>query len=99
MHDLKDAVQEMAIAHGKDTQDLARGLYQTISALGDDAADTVKVLEINSRAATAGLATTEDAIALTSAVTKAYGDTSAAAVQRVSDLAFQTVKLGQTTFP
>ena len=34
-----------------------------------------------------------------SAVTKGYGDTSAAAVQHSADLAFETVKLGQTTFP
>ena len=97
--ELKQAVQGMAVAHGKDTTDLARGLYQTISAFGDGAGQTVRVLEINSRAAAAGLATTEQAISLTSSVTKAYGDTSARAVQRVADLAFQTVKLGQTTFP
>ena len=40
-----------------------------------------------------------DAIDLTSAVTKAYGDPSAGAVQGVSDLALETVRLGQTTFP
>jgi len=59
----------------------------------------MKVLEINSKAAAGGVATTRDAIDLTSAVTKAYGDTSAAAVQGVSDLALETVRLGQTTFP
>ena len=32
-------------------------------------------------------------------MTKGYGDTSSAAFQQVSDLAFQAVKLGQTTFP
>lgn len=99
VNELKIAVQQMAIAHGKSTQDLARGLYQTISAFGDEAGQTIKILEINSKAATAGMATTEQAIALTSAVTKAYGDTTAEAVQKASDLAFLTVKLGQTTFP
>ena len=99
VNELKGAVQQLAIAHGKDTTDLAAGLYQTISAFGDQAGDTLRVLEINSKAATAGVATTEQAIALTSSVTKAYGDTSATAVQKVSDLAFLTVKLGQTTFP
>ncbi len=97
--ELKREVQGLAVAHGKDTSDLAKGLYQTISAFGDEAGDTVKKLEINSKAATAGLASTLDAINLTSAVTKAYGDTSANAVQKVSDLSFVTVKLGQTTFP
>lgn len=96
--ELKKAVQDMAVATGKSTSDLTAGLYQVVSAFGDTA-DTTKVLDINARAATAGLATTLDAINLTSAVTKAYGDTSAEAVQKASDLAFVTVKLGQTTFP
>ncbi|MBT9156684.1 MAG: hypothetical protein DDT37_01672 [Firmicutes bacterium] len=88
----------MAVEVGKSTADLTRGLYQVISAFGDTA-DTAKILEINAKAAAAGLSTTEEAIALTSAVTKAYGDTSATAVGKVSDLALQTVRLGQTTFP
>jgi len=96
--ELKIAVQEMAIATGQSTDDLAGGLYQVISAFGDTS-DTAKILEINAKAAAAGVASTTDAIDLTSAVTKGYGDTSAAAVQQVSDLAFQAVKLGQTTFP
>lgn len=98
VNELKLSVQEMAIATGKSTKDLTGGLYQVISAFGDTS-DTVKILEINARAAAAGLATTADAINLTSAITKAYGDTSAEAVQKVSDLAFQAVKLGVTTFP
>ncbi len=96
--ELRDSVQEMAVDVGKSTGDLADGLYQVISAFGDTS-DTVNVLEINARAAAAGLATTTDAINLTSAVTKGYGDTSAESVQQVADLAFVAVQLGQTTFP
>lgn len=96
--ELKGNVQEMAVAVGKDTGDLADGLYQVISAFGDSA-DTTEVLRINAIAAAAGLASTTDAINLTSAVTKGYGDTSAQAVQHVADLAFKTVEMGQTTFP
>jgi TP901 family phage tail tape measure protein len=98
INELKRSVQDMAIATGKSTEDLAGGLYQVISAFGDSA-DTAKILDINARAAAAGMSTTTDAINLTSAVTKGYGDASAAAVQKASDLAFVTVKLGQTTFP
>ncbi|ADU30976.1 phage tail tape measure protein [Evansella cellulosilytica] len=98
VNDLKTSVQEMAIEVGKSTGDLTDGLYQTISAFGDTA-DTVEILEINAKAAAAGLATTSNAIDLTSAVTKGYGDTSAEAVQHASDLAFTTVRLGQTSFP
>lgn len=98
VNELKTAVQDMAITTGQSTEDLAGGLYQTVSAFGDTA-DTAKILEINAKAAAAGLSTVPESIALTSAVTKGYGDTSANAVQQVSDLALQTVALGQTTFP
>uniref|UniRef100_A0A6M3XLZ7 Putative tail protein n=1 Tax=viral metagenome TaxID=1070528 RepID=A0A6M3XLZ7_9ZZZZ len=96
--ELKSAIRDMAVTVGKDTTDLAQGAYQVISAWGDTA-DTVGILEIAAKAATAGVATTTDAIDLLSAVTKGYGDTSKEAVQKVSDMAFQTVTLGQTTFP
>lgn len=96
---LKEQVQALSVAHGKQSQDLVGGLYQTISAFGDRAGQTMEILRINSEAATAGVATTEQALALTSAVTKAYGDTSAAAVRHAADLALTTVRLGQTDFP
>ena len=96
--ELKSAIRDMAVKVGKDTTDLAEGAYQVISAFGDTA-DTVGILGIAAKAATAGVATTTDAIDLLSAVTKGYGDTSKEAVQKASDLAFQTVTLGQTTFP
>mgnify|MGYP001467114304 CR=1 FL=1 len=96
--ELKTTVQELAVTTGASTSDMADGLYNVISALGDTA-DTEKILEVNARAAAAGLATVTDAINLTSGVTKGYGDISAVATQKASDLAFTTVKLGQTTFP
>lgn len=98
VNELKKGVQDLAITTGKSTSDMADGLYQVISAFGDSG-DTMKILETNARAAAAGLATTTDAINLTSAVTKGYGDASAEATEKAADLAFQTVKLGQTTFP
>ncbi len=96
--ELKTAIREMAVEVGKGTADLAQGAYQVISAFGDTA-DTVAILEIAAKAATAGVADTTSAINLLSAVTKGYGDTSKEAVQKASDLAFMTVKLGQTNFP
>ena len=96
--ELKGEVQSLAISTGKSTDDISGGLYQVISAFGDTA-DTTKILEMNVKAAAAGVATTTEAINLTSAVTKAYGDTSAESVGKVADLAFMAVKLGQTDFP
>jgi len=95
---LKTGVQSLAIEMGKSTDDLAGGLYQVISAFGDTD-DALGQLKITSMAAKAGLASTEEALALLSSVTKGYGDTSTAAMTRSADLALTTVKLGQTTFP
>lgn len=80
------------------TSDLTDGMYQVVSAFGDSA-DAAKQLEIAAVAARAGNASTTDSISLLSAVTKGYNDTSIEAMQRASDLAFQTVKLGQTSYP
>lgn len=45
---LKQSVRDLSVAHGKDAQDLASGLYQTISAFGDRAGRTMEILRINS---------------------------------------------------
>lgn len=96
--ELQKNVLDLSPLVGKSTQDLTSGLYEVISAFGDSA-DSAKNLELAAKGATAGGATTKDSIALLSAVTKAYGDTSNVAQKKVSDLAFTTVKLGQTNFP
>ena len=96
--ELGEDVKRMARATGKSLDDLTGGLYQVISAFGDSA-DAVKILDISAKAAVAGLSTTTEALNLISAVTKGYGDTSAEAAQKAADLAFTTVRLGQTTFP
>lgn len=95
---LKGTIKDLSIESGKSLEDLAQGTYQIISAFGD-AIDTEEKLDIVTKGAIAGQADTTASLNLLSAVTKAYGDTSASALQKVSDLAFMTVKLGQTTFP
>lgn len=95
---LKDSVQDLAIETGKSTSDLSEGLFQVVSAFGDSA-DAADQLGIVAKAATAGISSTTESLNLLSAVTKGYGDTSAASLTKVSDLAFMTNKLGQTTFP
>lgn len=96
--ELRDAVRTMSKDTGKSTEDLTGGLYEVISAFGDTA-DTIKILETNAKSATASMTDTQTAIKLSSAVTKAYGDTSAEANKRVNDMAFKLVELGQTTYP
>lgn len=91
-------IKKLQTATGMSAQVLQEGLYQVISAFGDTA-DSAKILETASKGAAAGNATVTDSVNLLSAVTKGYGDTSSEAAQKASDLAFLTVKLGQTTFP
>jgi len=96
--ELSDEVLAVSNATGMLTSDLTDGLYQVVSAFGDSA-DAAAQLEIAAKAAVAGNASTTESINLLSAVTKGYGDTSAEAMRKAADLAFETVKLGQTTFP
>ncbi|MGJ0848192.1 phage tail tape measure protein [Tissierella praeacuta] len=97
LYELKDAIQDVSIDVAKDTSEIANATYGVISAYGD-AADTIDKVAINAKAATAGVASTDDALNLSSAVMKAFGDTSATANKKVMDLAFGTLKLGQTSF-
>jgi TP901 family phage tail tape measure protein len=98
INEMKTALQGMAVETGKGTGDLAAGLYELISTIGDSA-DTLDILEINAKAAAAGLATTTEAINFTTAVTKTYGDTSKEAFEQVANMAFQAINVGKTTFP
>jgi TP901 family phage tail tape measure protein len=94
--ELGDSVRRLAIDVGKDTADLTGGLYQVVSQFGDTA-DTMYLLETAAKASVAGLSSTTEAIDLLAAVIKGYNmDISEAS--KVSDYAFQTVKLGSTTF-
>lgn len=96
--ELSADVIKVSNATGISTDELSSGLYDVISAVGDTE-DSIKIMEIAAKAAAAGNAETAEAVSLLTAVTKGYGDTSGEAFQKASDLAFQTVKLGQTTFP
>lgn len=96
--ELKTGIQDLAIESGKSTADLADGMFEVISAFGDGA-ESMDRLRVVARGSVAGLSSTTEALDLLSAVTKAYGDTSVDSLVKVSDLAFLTNKLGQTTFP
>ena len=98
VEELKGSVQTLAVETGTSTQDLTAGLYQTISAFGDTA-ESADRLGIAAKTAKAGAAGVGPTVSLLSAATKAYGDTSAAAVQRVADLSLATVRYGETDLP
>ncbi|MBC8377175.1 MAG: phage tail tape measure protein [FCB group bacterium] len=81
----------------KSANELSESLYDVVSA-GVDSANQISYLELNAKAATAGLAETSDAIALSSAIVKGYGKDWSES-ETILDQAFKTVELGQTTFP
>lgn len=94
---LNQSIQAVAQTTSKPIADLRGGLYNIISA-GVGASDQIKVLEASALSAKAGLAQTTDSLNLGSAVIKGYGK-DWSEFESVMDMAFQTVKLGQTTFP
>jgi len=95
--ELEQAILEIGSTAPIALNDLAKGLYEVVSA-GVDANEQIRVLELSAQAGKAGLAQTTDALNLASAVVKSYG-LSWAETEEILDKAFQTVNLGQTTFP
>ena len=95
--EFRDAVTQTSVDTGRSFNDLTEGLYESISAF-QDGEDAIDRFNNAVRAGVAGQAETRDAVRLLSAVTKAYGNTTADATAQVSDYAFETVRLGQTTF-
>lgn len=101
---MTDSVIAMSTRVPQSAANLADGLYQLQSA-GVDAQQAVKgtngelgALELSARAATAGLATTEQAVDVGTSILNAYHKP----VSDLSgdfDLLFQTINLGKTTFP
>jgi TP901 family phage tail tape measure protein len=75
---------------------LATGFYDIQSA-GFAGADGMKVLEASTKAASAGMSTTQTAANAISATLNAYGE-SADQAAHVSDVLFQTVNLGVVNF-
>lgn len=93
--ELKRQVQELSRETGKSTEELAGLSYDVISAFGDTP-DTIEKVELAAKTAVAGIGSFDDAIGLISATTKAYGDTTLEAQQKVADLGQMTIKYGQT---
>lgn len=81
---------------GKGPEDLAKALYQAISA-GIPAGEAMQFLGEASKAAIGGVASVTDAVNLSTNVLNAYG-MKASEVQRVNDIAFAAVKEGKTTY-
>lgn len=95
----KNAIYDLSNQTGLSLDIMTSGMYQTISSLGDEGAKTQKIFEVMAISAKAGGAEVSDSVSLISAGMKGYNSVSAETAQRISDLAFETAKLGVTTFP
>lgn len=93
-------LQSQVVALSKEipqtAEQLSKGLYQVVSA-GVDAGDAMTFLETASKGAVAGLTDTRTSVDAITSVINAYG-MEASQAEAVSDVFFQTVKLGKTTF-
>ncbi len=95
----ENAVKRISNDTGLSLDNMSQGMYQAISSLGDGGKETERIFDTMARSAKAGGAEVSDSVALISAGMKGYNDISGETAQKISDLAFQTAKLGVTTFP
>ena len=97
MAELKAGIIDISKETGKPLADVSGAVFQVISAFGDTT-DTLDATRIAAKGAVAGVAETGQAVKLANVFMKNYGDTSAAAMQRVLDLSFEINRVGVTNF-
>ena len=95
----ESAIKDMSRETGISLDVMSSGMYQTISSIGDGGKETEKIFKTMGKSAKAGGAEVSDAVSLISAGMKGYGKVNDETANKISDLAFQTAKLGVTTFP
>jgi len=93
MTGLEMGVRALSKAYGKSTSDLSRGLYDILSA-AVPVEDSLNLLNIAAKAATAGLTDVETSVSVLTSVMNAYGYTAAQMAQK-SDVMFQAVIRGK----
>ena len=90
---LSAGVRAMSLEYGKSADDLARGLYDILSA-AVPVEDSLNLLNTAAKAATAGLTDVSTSVDVLTSVMNAYGY-SAAQMANVSDVMFQAVIRGK----
>jgi TP901 family phage tail tape measure protein len=95
MDDLSKSVIQLSNRFGKDKNGLTGALYEAISA-GVDAADSIKFLEVATKAAIGGVTDTKIVVDGLTSTLNAYG-LGADQAEMVSDVLFKTIKVGKTT--
>lgn len=96
MDTLNHGVRAMSMQFGKSSEDLARGLYDILSA-AVPVKDSLELLQVATKAAAAGLTTVEKSVDVLTSVMNAYGKT-VAQMYQVSDVMFKSVIRGKFRF-
>ncbi|CEQ01187.1 TP901 family phage tail tape measure protein [[Clostridium] sordellii] len=99
LENYKKKIMDVSNETGMSIDIVTDGMYQAISSIGDGGAETEKIFDIMANSAKAGGAEVKDAVALISAGMKGYNQVNGETAEKIGDLAFQTAKLGVTTFP
>jgi len=94
---LRKEILELSKVMPKTADDLGAGAYQILSAGFTDAADASDILKASTTAAVAGLTSVERAVDAVTTILNAYQKPATEAA-RVSDILFETVKLGKLKF-
>jgi TP901 family phage tail tape measure protein len=90
------AVTGIAEEFGRPIEDVAKGLYQTLSNQIGNATESVRFLGQAAEFSVATVTSLSESVDLLSGVLNAYGLT-AASTQRISDVLFKTIELGRVT--
>lgn len=77
---------------------VSEGMYQVISSIGDGGKKTEKIFNIMAKGAKGGGAEVSESVSLISAAMKGYDSINEKTAKKISDLSFQTQKLGVTTY-
>ena len=97
MEKFKKQLRSMAVEFGESTSSLSKGLYDVLSA-SVPVEHAMSVLRVSSKAAAAGMTDTGTAADVLTTMMNAY-NLEATDAGRVSDILFNVVKRGKTTFP
>jgi TP901 family phage tail tape measure protein len=94
--ELGDSVVDLSIEFGQSIEDMAKARYDAISAGFTSIADSAQLLEVASKLAVGGVSDVAKTTDVLTSVLNAYGLSADNAIE-VSDILFETVRLGKTT--
>lgn len=101
-HNHLKSYKSMAIKTSNETgialHTISEGVYQMISSIGDSGTKTQKIFNVAAKAAKGGGSSVQESVALISSAMKGYDSVNVKTAQSISDMAFQTQKLGVTTY-